>query len=114
MTVLLAAVWLRGTGSAVSQFDEELKIEYGVVTVSYGTKQGTDSLRDMVIGPDEYRKIGLDYPTRFSMDRIEEFVWCKEWFPSRRYFANQIVYFGCLRQHQIARFTECLSRFRGS
>src|SRR4051812_49200666 len=50
------------------QYDEGLKIEYGVIRVSYGTKQGIDSKRDMIVGQDEYRKIGLDYPTRFSMD----------------------------------------------
>jgi hypothetical protein len=100
------------------QFDDELQVEYGVVRLCYGSKQATEAQlqRDMFVGPKEYNKgtCRLHYPTRFSMDRIEEFVWCKEWFPSHRYIINRLVTFGYLQQHQIDRFQDCLMRWQGA
>jgi hypothetical protein len=99
--------------NARTQLDEE-DIEYGVVVLSYGSGEWTEEQkqRDFIVERHEYRSVGLHKPTRFSMERVEEFIWGNKWFPPHPYILNRGVHFGCLRASQIVRLKECLQKFR--
>jgi hypothetical protein len=97
------------------ELDED-GVEFGVVAVSYGSGEWTEEQqkRDLMIEKHEYRRLGLVKPTRFSMDRIEEFIWGTKWFPPHPYILNRGVYIGCLKEPQIKRLKECLKRWKES
>src|SRR6266849_1326475 len=58
--------------------DDEVT-QYGALVLSYGSGEGLDlnAGRDFILDQRaEWKAARLHKPTCFSMDRIEEFVWC--------------------------------------
>src|ERR1700736_2896137 len=100
-----------------STLRDENGVLYGTLHMSYGSKEWTpeQARRDCIIDQSEYRALGLSFPTRFSVDRIEEFVWGPKWFPPHPYIANRGVRIGGpLKQPQIDRWLECLNRYKAT
>jgi len=58
-----------------TKLTDENGVAYG--TVAYGSGQATPAQlkRDLFIGEQEFRAVGLHKPTRFAVDRFEEFIW---------------------------------------
>src|SRR5438876_566281 len=71
--------------------EDEDGIKYGTLVLSYGSRKSiaANLARDFFIEQHEYRAVGLREPTRFSMDRIEEFIWGTKWFPPHPYIINR-------------------------
>jgi hypothetical protein len=90
-------------------------VRYGTLTVAYGSKEGTPEqwARDFSLGSSEYRAYGLRHPTRFSVDRIEEFIWGPDMFPSHPFIVNRGVKVGGpLKKEQIDRWKACRERYK--
>lgn len=92
----------------IKRIDEE-GTAFATLKLCYGTSQYTYSQlkRDLFISHSDYRALGLDRPTRFSMDLVREFIWGPQWFPGRIRFG------GPLSNVQIDAFKNCWKRHHG-
>jgi hypothetical protein len=97
--------------------EDEDGTQFVTLMLCYGTSQHTPASlkRDLFIGSSEYRALGLHNPTRFSVERVREFIWGTKWFPPHPYIVNRGVRFGGpLNEAQIARFKDCWKRHHGA
>lgn len=84
---------------------------YGTLVLSYGSSKQLDQYahRDFLLKDfKDWKAADLHMATRFSMDRIAEFIWCEEWFPPHPYIVNRGVHIGQLTDEQVVQLKECL------